>query len=393
MSENLKIYFDAPYSRAYVFAPGDQVSGKVVFDPKEDENVENIHVEFRGKYETRVGGGKETRSFEITMFSMQKILFQGPFKMRASTYEYPFSFQFPKTFRFNPTVFHDDRLFPNEHGDGLQPLPPSCNDSGSHFSGNYRIFYRITARIPRTFGDWESEIFLRFAPYRLELNPVPHPASSKDEGKLQRRYRLTDEGIPRPLTSNETFKEKFHRHAVNHTISFSLSASVPTAIVIGRPYAVEITLLSTDVESGHSAPEFQFSNYWLILKGRTIIRAPGILSATTSSLQEDITLGHGSIKCRLPLNKPLVVNGMFPSNPSYIPPNFSSFAMQKSYGLELKGTVSCLGEDSEFKIHWPRVTLYPARMEDGIEDAMKSIESGARDMGLDDQSGLPAYEK
>jgi hypothetical protein len=31
-------------------------------------------------------------------------------------------------------------------------------------------------------------------------------------------------------------------------------------------------------------------------------------------------------------------------------------------------------------------------MEDGIEDAIRSIESGAGDLGLEDQTGLPVYE-
>lgn len=396
MSWNLRIYLDPPHNGNHVFAPGDRVSGKVLFDPKEDENVDSIRIDFKGKYMTSVrsgeGPGEERRPYEIDMFWLHKTLFQGPFKMRASTYEYRFSFQFPERFRYNPIDFHDEGPFPIGTRDGSQPLPPSCEDNGSHFYANYRIYYHLTARIPRTFGDWESGIFLRFTPHRTELSPAPHLKTMKFGEKLHRRYRLTDEGIPRPLTSGETFKETFHHHAINHSVRCSFSAVVPTAIVIGRPYPIEVTLLSTDAETGHSIPGFQFTSYYLILKSTTVIWVPGFLVDANNTLEEEITLSRGSANCPLPINKPVEINGMFPSNPPYLPPSFRSCAVQRTYGLELKATVSCLGEDTTFKVHWPLVTLYPATMEDGIEDAIRSIESGAGDLGLEDQTGLPVYE-
>ena len=44
--------------------------------------------------------------------------------------------------------------------------------------------------------------------------------------------------------------------------------------------------------------------------------------------------------------------------------------------MNLEGTILCLAEESKFKIHWNDVVIYPARMEDCLEEAMRAIEEG-----------------
>jgi hypothetical protein len=50
--------------------------------------------------------------------------------------------------------------------------------------------------------------------------------------------------------------------------------------------------------------------------------------------------------------------------------------MKRVYGMNLEGTILCLAEESKFKIHWNDVVIYPARMEDCLEEAMRAIEEG-----------------
>jgi hypothetical protein len=76
------------------------------------------------------------------------------------------------------------------------------------------------------------------------------------------------------------------------------------------------------------------------------------------------------------------VGGMFPKDRYFAPPSFESWAVKRGYGLELKVTVGCLGEKSEFKVKWINVVLFAARMEDGLEEAIGEIERG-----------LPGYEE
>jgi hypothetical protein len=74
---------------------------------------------------------------------------------------------------------------------------------------------------------------------------------------------------------------------------------------------------------------------------------------------------------------------MFPKDRIYAPPTFESWAVKRAYGLELKVEVECLGEESGFKVKWPDVVLYAAKMEDGVEEAIKSIEMGTANMGIE----------
>jgi hypothetical protein len=58
----------------------------------------------------------------------------------------------------------------------------------------------------------------------------------------------------------------------------------------------------------------------------------------------------------------------------------------------LKVDVECLGEKSGFKIKWPDVVLFAARMEDGVEGAIKGIEMGTAGLGIEQEGGLPRYQ-
>jgi hypothetical protein len=46
----------------------------------------------------------------------------------------------------------------------------------------------------------------------------------------------------------------------------------------------------------------------------------------------------------------------------------------RTYVLELKVTICCLGKDFKFKIQWSNVTLYSARMVNILEQGPRSID-------------------
>jgi hypothetical protein len=198
------------------------------------------------------------------MFKQHELFFKGPYKMRASTYEYPFSFQFPGTFEYIKE-FREDAFWPGEHTQGPRPLPPTC--WGETFDGGFEISYHITAKIPRRFGDWEDEVQVNFSTCRVELNPALMPKLAVDFNSLYRRFRLNDQGAPLELRKREALKESFHHSSENDRINFSVHAVAPTAIVFGKPYIVEPKVISPDDEaSWSSAPELQLRDYALILK-------------------------------------------------------------------------------------------------------------------------------
>lgn len=101
MSYNyVKVQFDPPYQRAlfrqHLFTPGDRVSGKVLFNLKEDENIDQIFIKFKGTCAVRDGGWDDELVHAQILFEYTKALFKGQFKKQAALYGYQFSFSFPK---------------------------------------------------------------------------------------------------------------------------------------------------------------------------------------------------------------------------------------------------------------------------------------------------------
>jgi hypothetical protein len=187
-------------------------------------------------------------------------------------------------------------------------------------------------------------------------------------------------------------KETFKHNAATNTVNFTLNAVAPIAIVIGRPYTMDLTLASPDEATGNIMPDFKLKAWALILKSRTNIRVPGLFSDHQQLLEDHIEINHGTLNIPILLNKSLRITGMFPKDRIYAPPTFDAWAVRRNYGLELKIDVECLGETSSFKVKWPHVFLYPAKMEGGVEEAIKAIESGTAQLGIEQQGGLPAYE-
>ena len=208
MTGSLKVVLDPPYERsnpkAQVFSPGDKVSGKAVLDLKTEEKVDSICAEFKGKFKVQSGRGQDARSYEFEMFIQKKKLFQGPFKLRASTYEYDFSFKFPEYFEHNFKEFSEEAFFPGQVKAGPHQLPPTIEEEDIR-SGSCSISYTLSIRIPKTFGVWEDKVTLYYTPCRTH-NPAPFPKSSTDFATLQRQFRLSSEGIPRPAFKTRSDK-------------------------------------------------------------------------------------------------------------------------------------------------------------------------------------------
>lgn len=402
MAYSLKVFVeqrpDGQNLQPRLFIPGDRVSGKVVLKLTGDENIENIFIDLKGKCKTKIvtgtGQTRRVHRYELEFFTDRRLLFKGPFKMRADTYEYPFAFQLPQNFNYRAGTQFSDQNWSREYSmEGPKPLPPTC--LGPYQSrGECDIYYHLTARIPKTFSDWEDKFDLNFCPPRTVPDPDPllKKVNEYNGSRYNRHYRLTDEGTCRTLTTRESMKEAFKRNAATSTVNFTLNAVAPTAIVIGRPYTIELTLASPDEATGNIMPDFKLKTWNLILKTRTHIRVPGLFSDHQKLLETHLNINNGILNIPIPLNEPLRINGMFPKDKVYAPPTFQSWAVKRWYGLELKIDVECLGETSAFKIKWPSVVLFPANVENGVEEAIKAIESGTAQLGLEQQGGLPGYE-
>lgn len=318
-------------------------------------------MEFKGRIKTKVDAGPDEIDYERDLFRFRRILFHGPYKMKAANYEYPFSFQFPEQWDAPCEDFRGDAQFPVVP----QPLPPTCEQE-DQTEGDCSIGYHIRAWVPRTLADWEYTYPINFSPYRTELSPAPLLKMANYNQGLQRRYRLTEEGTLRPLTIGEALKETFHHNPYNYTINFSVSAISPTAIVLDMPYKIEFIVGTSDAQTEHCQPKFRLEHCHLSVKSITAIRAPGAVFNISGVLEDHIRLCNGPSRVPLAINNTVEINGMIPQLLPRIPPSFKSWTVHRTYDHELKGEISCLGENFAFKIKWSNIRLYPARTIDSI---------------------------
>ncbi|KAH8649381.1 hypothetical protein BX600DRAFT_502789 [Xylariales sp. PMI_506] len=396
MSSNytLKLVLSEPFDRwkpyAHPFFPGDPVTGRVILDILKEYEISNIQVQFKGKCTTRVGEGKNEKKSKLLLFRFNVTLFRGPAKMPPGTYEYPFEFKFPETFKFSWSK-NDSATFSKS---GKLSIPPSCRNEDNY--GGIYVDYTISAKIPRSIHHWKDKVRIVLSSWRTELDPNPKFLAFKSNNQHHHHFKIQEDGSPRPLGKREAMLNALvsHGHEVT-TVNFTLAAKAPTVLVIGRPYSLYITLstLSTDGNIAQM-PEFYIKSYTLSLKQKSHVRVDGFHSDHTTYVDTHVHLRSGNIKAPLPVNaSSLKIDNLFrwPTGSSVIS-NLTSGTFNMSYGLELKATVTSMDEDFEFKIHWPNVTLHPSRMEPGLESAIIAIENGATDLADESlNETLPPY--
>jgi hypothetical protein len=145
--------------------------------------------------------------------------------------------------------------------------------------------------------------------------------------------------------------EAFHHRAETYTVNFSLSALAPTAIMISKPYEIEVILVCKNIEEGAGILGFRMRDYSLFLKTRTDVRAPCAMYDGACHLLGDIPLSRGNLDLPLAVNQPVQLKDIFPSNPYYAPPNVTSVPAKRSYGLEVKARTACIGKDFKCRIY------------------------------------------
>jgi hypothetical protein len=401
MRSSLRIFLEGPSDGAKpqprLFIPGDIVAGKVVLTLQEATNIASISIELKGCCGTQVSrydiSLKETQTtfYSNQFLTLKETLFTGPFKMRASTYEYPFSFRLPETFDHKCGFFNNKPFAPEYRLPGPKPMPPTCKvpHRGDSHCG---ISYHLTARIPRTFSNWDDIKFLTFSPVRTEPDPAPIPqnADKSSASPCRCHYRITDEGTYRKLTMGESMKEAFHHSAATSTVNFTFNATVPTTIVIGNSPAIDMTLICLDSAKGNPLPPFTLKSYALFLKSWTTFRARSRFFDVTDQSILSSEIMRGTLNIPLPPNETISVNGLFPTDETYTCPTFVHDAVKREYALELKVVVDCLGEESNFKLKSGRVVLLAARM---IGEGNREILMGTGELGMQSEQELPRYEE
>jgi hypothetical protein len=345
--------------KAHHFLPGDSVSGKVIFAAKDGEKIKNISVTFKGSFFAKSTQANLEGTYRFDIFNLSTTLLQGPFKMTASTYEYPFLFEIPRGFTgpvewsgsSNPTDLYS--ITPGS----LWPTPPTCDDA-SKLKDTYtdwRITYSLAARGEKTMFGLSDELPIVVTTARPALNPGPGYLRQDARDGFKQNYTFTNEGIPRALTKTESLKGSIQNNAGNYQINLSLLAAPTTAIIIGQPFTISFTL-QTDTPISNRIPEFYLRDYTIGLCSSTAVWVPThskkSFIGTTALAPFEIFPSKRTINAPLRINEPVVMQEILPSS-FQSTPSFKTLLFERRFYFQIHAHVSCFDNTVKLKILLP----------------------------------------
>ncbi|KFZ01925.1 hypothetical protein V500_00563 [Pseudogymnoascus sp. VKM F-4518 (FW-2643)] len=364
MVARFRIVLDPPYSmtdqKAHHFLPGDPISGKVVLAAKDGEKIKNISVTFEGSFYVKATQGNLEGTYRFDIFKFSTTLLQDPFKMTASTYEYPFLFEIPRGFtgpvEWAGTSTPSD-LYSIPPG-SMWPIPPTCDDA-TQLRDRYtdwRIVYSLAARGEKSMFGLSDEIPIVVTASRPALNPGPGVLRQDARDCFKQNYTFTNEGIPRALTKTESFKGTMQQNANNYQLNLSLLAAPTTAIIIGKPFTIAFTLQTDPPTSNYRLPEFYLRDYTIALCSSTAVWTPynNVKSylGTTALHPFEIFPSKRTINAPLRLNESVMMQEMLPSS-FQSTPSFKTLLFERRYYFQIHAHVSCFDNTVKLKILLP----------------------------------------
>ncbi|KAJ5611070.1 hypothetical protein N7510_007789 [Penicillium lagena] len=343
--------------KAHNFLPGDVVSGKVILSAKGDEKIKDISITFKGSLFAKSTEGNFRDTYNFDIFRLSETLLQGPAKMAASTYEYPFFFEIPKNF-FNPVAWEGfskpGDLYSSPLGP-MWPIPPTCEDA-SQLRDSYtdwKVTYSLAAQAKKSMLSLGDEL-----PIVVTCEPTRNPSPAQQEARdsFTQHYTFTNSGIPKPLTKAKP-KDITQHGAGNYQLSLSLVAAPMTAVIIGEPFTLAFTLQINSPESDYRMPlpEFQLKDYTIILRSSTTTGVPHEKKAfLSSSVLSPLALSPDKYIVNAPLrpNEPVLIHETLPS-PFKSTPSFKTVLLERRYFFQIHAHVSCLDNTANLKILLP----------------------------------------
>ncbi|OBT77361.1 hypothetical protein VF21_03395 [Pseudogymnoascus sp. 05NY08] len=341
MVARFRVVLDPPYSmtdqKAHHYLPGDPVSGKVILAAKDGEKIKSISVTFKGSFYTKATQGNLEGTYRFDIFNFSITLLQGPFKMTASTYEYPFLFEIPRGF-----------------AGSMRPTPPTCDDATQlrDTYSDWKIVYSISARGEKSMFGLGDELPIVVTASRPALHPGPGVLRQDARDGFKQSYAFTNEGIPRALTKTESFKGT----ANNYQLNLSLLAAPTTAIIIGQPFTIAFTLQTDTPTSNYRLPEFYLRDYTIALCSSSAVWTPynkGKSYIGTTALHPfEIFPSKRTTNAPLRLNEPVALQETLPTS-FQSTPSFKTLLFERRYYFQIHANVSCFDNTVKLKILLP----------------------------------------
>lgn len=352
-SAHVRVIVDsAPEGKYGTFVPGQTISGKAIYTPQLQVDIDMVEVVFKGKCFTQItetnannGTTSKTTHFreKIVLFRYSQTVFRGPHTIPAGTYEWPFTFKLPEKAMHNRKAQTKDHLFQM----GEQDLPPSfklkCDVHAD--PPKAEVTYQIKAKINPGRLMHSAQGCFEVPVWPVSLTPLAKPLPL--DGPCHGNGRFKDRRL-RP--AQHTFKEKMSHIFTSDPalktpeINISVSVKIPRIVGVSQPMPIEISCnYRRTGENDPKDPNLVLMDCRIILKTYADVRAmrttkdhmkPGkqtVVSHTIRGNKNTLPL-DGSF---IPITTPLCLADMT-SKVHGLVPNFKTWTINTTYKLTIK---------------------------------------------------------
>lgn len=288
-SEHINIIVDtAPEGILGTFVPGQTISGKVVYTPLTQVDIDHVVIICKGTCYTRIternGNNTSYYTEKIILFRNLDTIFRGPHTIPAGTYEWPFRFELPVRADYSRKSHSRD----GQYQLGDQDLPPTFKLASSNPQAN--VTYKLKVKVNPGNIIHKTDRTKELPVWSLSRIPLKPPVALDSYSEGDGRFKSNS---LRP--SQHTFKEKM-RHAFTSDaslktpeINIAVQFKMPRCVSATQYMPVELACKYTRTgQNDPESPELVLDGCTFALKTYTNVRASGALSDHHKSEKETV---------------------------------------------------------------------------------------------------------
>lgn len=295
-SEHIDVIVDtAPQGILGTFIPGQTISGKVIYKPTTQVDINHVVIVCKGICFTEITerNGNTTSHYpeKIILFRNLDTIFRGPHTIPAGTYEWPFQFELPVRCNYSRKSHRRDSQF--RLGD--QELPPTFKLASENFSRppEAQVTYKLKVKINPGSFIHSTERAKELPVWSLSSTPLKSPVPLESYSEGNGRFK-SNSLRPTQHTFKEKMKHAFTSDASLKTpeINIAVQFKMPRCVSATQYMPVELACKYTKTgENDPESPELVLDGCTFSLKSYVNVRANGTLSDHHDNGKETI-LSH-----------------------------------------------------------------------------------------------------
>ncbi|KAK6006500.1 hypothetical protein QM012_006910 [Aureobasidium pullulans] len=276
-SEHINIIVDTvPKGLLGTFVPGQSISGKVVYTPRAQVDIDHVVIICKGTCFTRITerNGNTTSYYteKIILFRNLETIFRGPHTIPAGTYVWPFQFQLPASANYSRKSHRRD----DQYRLGDQELPPTFKLASSNPQAN--VTYKLKVKVNPGKFIHKTERTKELPVWSVSPVPLKPPVALDSYSEGDGRFKSNS---LRP--TQHTFKEKM-RHAFTSDaslrtpeINIAVQFKMPRCVSATQYMPVELACKYTKMgQNDPESPELVLDGCTFSLKLYANVRASGL---------------------------------------------------------------------------------------------------------------------